>query len=248
MFTIHTLLKRGSSHKDFCEDFLCLHSDNEHIIGAIFDGCSSGKDSHFASVLYTKAMNKAYKSAIFAGNTPAEIIKSILKSTIAEVSQIKKNLELETNELLTTILLVVVDIKNELTEIVSIGDGFIMINGTDYLIDQDNRPDYASYYLDKLSDIEYFNYWFEQLDKFSATAINDISIASDGILTFQKNGILADTDKMNINPTDYLLKDTYLIKNRSMLRRKCNILKNKHSLENYDDISIIRIFRQNDNS
>jgi hypothetical protein len=42
---------------------------------------------------------------------------------------------------------------------------------------------------------------------------------------------------------DYLFKDEFLLKNKAMLGRKCNLLERKHGLVNGDDLGIIRLVK-----
>ncbi len=75
---------------------------------------------------------------------------------------------------------------------------------------------------------------------FALEEISDVTVATDGVESFQRMG--GSNESVNsIIPSEYLAKDNYLLHNKSMLARKCNILKTKHQLINQDDIALIRV-------
>jgi hypothetical protein len=58
----------------------------------------------------------------------------------------------------------------------------VCINGKITEFDRDNKPDYLAYHLH-----ENFDHWYESLQqKISFDRMSDVSIATDGILTFSK--------------------------------------------------------------
>jgi len=235
MMQIHHFVKRGTSHKDFCEDFVLLHNLNDFFfVGAVFDGCSSGKDSHFASTLYAKLLRKVAntfreeKSA-----SPADLLERLLYAFVQNLVETREALQLQLDELLSTMILMLYQKVEHQVEIISIGDGLISINGDHHEIDHDNQPDYLAYHMDGLQDQQVFASWFtNHPHRFSAKSPEDLSISSDGIFTYH-------TEKQNrpkeasepFDPTSYLLEDRYLIHNPSMLKRKSNILQKKGGLK-----------------
>lgn len=240
---IHTLLKRGESHKDFCEDFLFTYSLKEnYFIAGVFDGCSSGENSQFASNLFAKIFKKECSKLEFKKEKIElkNLMKELLRNSIIKINSIKKQLNLEIKELLTTIVLMIFDKEKDEIFAMVIGDGVISYNGEIEIFDQNNTPDYLAYNLEKLT-TEYYDLWFDEFDQSrNYTKIKDFSISSDGILSFIKNNF-DEKEKPHISPQDYLLKDNFLMKNKAMLSRKCNVLKNKYNLSNYDDLGIVRI-------
>ena len=242
---LHTLLKRGDAHKDFCEDFLFTYNLNEkYFIAGVFDGCSSGENSQFASNLFAKIFkSECFKIKIRDYRLDIkELMKDLLKNFIIQLDSIKKKLNLETKELLSTIILMIFDKKKNEIFTMTIGDGVISCNGELEIFDQNNTPNYLAYHLDKLT-TDYYDIWFAEFDQSRYfTDIKDFSISSDGILSFVNiSSNLEDNEKPCISPESYLLNDNFLIKNKAMLSRKFNILKNKHQLSNYDDLGIVRI-------
>ncbi len=239
---IHTLLKRGTIHKDFCEDFLLdFHLNKQYYLGAIFDGCSTGKDSHFASTLWSKIFIKSCENTDFNSGIE-ELHKSILYKSIIKLNEIKKLLSLNTNELLSTIIFMLIDKIENKARIIVIGDGFLNINGKKYDVDQSNTPDYLSYHISKLLNYDDFDKWYTKFEnKFDIPEIENLSIASDGILKFKRYGSENEINDKDFSEISFLVDDNYLINNKAMLSRKFNILKNKKKSETFDDLAIIRI-------
>ncbi len=240
---IHQLLKRGENHKDFCEDFLLSHDLNErYALYGVFDGCSSGVDSHFASTLFSKIFRAELEYLEPANyDTTKEALNRALLHAIESLAGIRDNLLLETDELLSTVILFLVDKIDMSGDIIVIGDGFLSINGENHKIDQNNEPDYLAYYLDQINTFEdYENYLLSHGIQFHVDKIVDVTLSTDGIHTFQQLND-KDYDKNAPYPLDYLIKDEYMATNKTMLSRKCNILRTKYGYTHMDDLGIIRI-------
>ena len=229
-------IRRGTLHKTFCEDFLIDEIINKkfRILG-VFDGCSSGIDSHFASALLGKIIISVTKKL---NQKSKEItLKKIIYRTSKHLKNTKKKLNLETNELLSTMILMLVDTEKETANIIAIGDGLLSINKQVTNIDQKNQPDYLAYYLDEINNYKNFEDYYNKQLIFSNIKIEDITISTDGIYTFQNS-------QSEINVIENLTKDLFLKDNIAMLSRKCNILKKKYNLKNADDLAIIRVINQ----
>jgi len=60
---IYSVLKLGQFHPIFCEDFTFHSQLNEDwVMIAVMDGCSSGINSHFTSTLFGKILKKSPKT------------------------------------------------------------------------------------------------------------------------------------------------------------------------------------------
>ena len=239
----YTLLKRGTAHSEFCEDFLFTTDINDtFFVGCIFDGCSGGDASHFASTLFAKVFREVCANIIIpeVEFTKENLIKKILFESFDKIKNMKKNLGFNTNDLLTTIIATVYEYNTNSAIIITAGDGFISINGNDIEIDQKNTPEYPAYFFDDINRLADFEKWYEQkTHKIAVKKVNDITISSDGILTYKKES--SKEIEHEKNPIEFLTKDTFLSKNILMLYRKYNILKNKSAMTHADDISLIRI-------
>lgn len=242
---IHTLIKRGTNHKDFCEDFLLTLDLNEkYSIYAVFDGCSSGIESHFASALHGKALKSVCKNLTDLENYEMDnLFQDILFRLILQIDEVKYSLNLITDEILATANILLLDKELMQARIICIGDGFVNVNGKVYNFDQDNRPDYLAYNIEKANKREKFDKWYENFQqRIVVKKVTDVSIASDGIFSFIKESVVENAVELTEEQVaDYLSVDKFLINNKAMLSRKCNILKSKHGMENFDDISMIRI-------
>ena len=104
-------------------------------------------------------------------------------------------------------------------------------------------PDYLAYHLDKINSEAEFNMWYMlHTREFYVENLMDVSISTDGADSFVQTRKDIDNDEL-INPIDYLFKDEFLLKNKAMLGRKCNMLERKHGLVNTDDLGIIRVVK-----
>jgi len=240
---VYQLIRKGEMHKDFCEDFLLAFELSErYSVYGVFDGCSTGADSHLASGLLAKVVRAEMECLVIE---EIESLKKLLSDTVlctmSTLRNIRNDLFLETNELLSTMILFVVDKITSKGEVLVFGDGFVAINGQSINVEQNNTPDYLAYYLDELENINDPESWLiEHSNSFSVDKITDVSVATDGVKSFQKADLSSESNSVPI-PSEYLTNDNFLLHNKSMLSRKCNILKTKHQLINQDDIALIRV-------
>ncbi len=240
---VYQLIRKGEMHKVFCEDFLLASKLNEqYAVYGVFDGCSSAVDSHFASALLAKIVRKEMQKLVNESvNSTSRLLSNTIYNTMSTLHNIRHDLELDTDELLSTMILLLVDNYSKSAQILAFGDGFISINGKTTNIDQNNTPDYIAYHLDEIETIDDFEKWLKgKTMQFEISAIQDVSISTDGINSFQKSEIIGEYYKQ-LSPSEYLSEDTFLVHNKSMLTRKYNILRTKHGLMNQDDIAMIRI-------
>jgi len=244
---VHKIIKRGLQHKDYCEDFLLYNElPNKHLLFAVFDGCSSGKDSFFASALLAKTLKKI-TSTVSSEPTEdlSEYFQKILYRWVVLLKETKQIIELETNEMLSTAIIFLLNMENKSGIAIALGDGLLLINNNFHEIQQNNTPDYIAYHFDEISDLQSFTNWYNrQLNIFQNQEVLEVSISTDGIFSFQKDYSLKPEINQTIENEDvikYLLQDNFLINNPAMLARKCNMLKNSYGIANYDDLGIIRI-------
>ncbi len=240
---VYTLLKRGTNHKDFCEDYLITVSINENIkLFGVFDGCSSGIDSHFASSLTGKIIkNEAKKIKGNNNKDISDILKKIIFKSFKKILKLKMKIGLNTNELLSTFIIYIFDKENNIGEIIVSGDGFISIDSKRIIIDKNNNPNYFIYKGVSIKE-DFVSVFNTEIEIFKISNPQDITISTDGIFSFTEQNISSEDEKKK-DHIDFLTEDTSLLKNTSMLYKKYNILKNKHGLINYDDLGMIRVLR-----
>lgn len=240
---VYQLIRKGEVHKDFCEDFLLSFDLGEkYAVYGVFDGCSTGVDSHMASALTAKVVKAEMECLALE---PIESLNKLLTDTIfntmSTLKNIRNDLFLETSELLSTIVLLVIDKNLNKAEVLVFGDGFLSINGLSINIEQDNTPDYMAYYLDEVDNIDDMAAWLvKHSRRFTIDSVKDVCLATDGVNSFQITDLTIETNERPV-PSDYLANDNFLLHNKSMLARKINILKNKYQLVNQDDIAFIRL-------
>lgn len=236
---IHTTLQIGEFHTNHCEDFLIVEdvADNEKLL-AVFDGCSSGKESVFASILFGKLLRNISKKEFhkdFIIKQKVDLktkLEAILEQFFKVLKTVKFYLDLDIYELLSTIILCVVDTRTKKAEIIVVGDGLVSIDGTLYDFENNDKPDYLAYHLQKP-----FQEWFNnQQQKISVSNFKDLSIATDGIFAFKnlKNKRLQKPENEII---DFLLHKEMT----NTLTGKIKVLKQQYDHMPTDDIAIIRL-------
>lgn len=240
---IHQFLKIGSSHQNHCEDYLI--SNNQHdkyYFATVFDGCSSGDESWFASAFFGKIILKAYKKNARNNYSNSNLLYNILHDFAFSLKKCIKDLNMDINQLLSTIIILIYNKNQDNGLVIAIGDGIIQINKNCYIIDQNNEPDYIAYHINKITDEQSFKKWFEKQNQiFKFSKLKNVAISTDGLQSYCK------TEKSNyekpseLEIINYYLSDNFLIDNKAMMARKSNILKLKHKIINYDDLGIIRV-------
>lgn len=240
----HQITRIGSFHLDYCEDYaVCIDLGKDRQLLAVMDGCTMGEESYFASALFGRLLRKIGKEAYYKEyiegrkTTVSDQIKSIVGSLFEEVILAKNLLHLEREELLTTVLLAVLDDEENQGEIVCIGDGVVCIDGSITEFNQDNQPDYLAYHLG-----EKFDDWYEGLrQKLRIEKFTDISLCTDGILTFADK----ESSKIREDQLDRIIKDLLLdrtdLKNENMFIKKMHRIEAEWGLINTDDVGIVRV-------
>lgn len=239
---LYTTLHIGEHHINNCEDYLLTAElGTGKFLCAVMDGCSMGTDSYFMSTLTGKILRKIAKELQFkefvekSSEPPSELLKSILKQLFDHLRNLKNTLQLERDEILSTLLIAIIDVTTKTGEFMCIGDGVICIDGQLYDFEQNNKPDYLGYHLN-----EDFEYWFaNQKQRISKHGIRSISLSTDGIFTFSKFDIGIYDEPGNI--IDFLLKDNTGSNSVNMLSQKMIEIKTNWGLKPTDDLAIIRV-------
>ncbi|WP_024771417.1 protein phosphatase 2C domain-containing protein [Aquimarina macrocephali] len=240
---IYKTLHIGEFHTNHCEDFLIEEQigTNEKLL-AVLDGCTMGTESVFASILFGKilrniAKNKFYEEFVTDNSIQLkDKLREVVKILIHETKLFKNQLGLEINELLSTLIIGIVETKESKAEFLTIGDGLICKDGELIEYEQDDKPDYLGYHLG-----DDFDSWFDsQEQKVSISNFKDLSICTDGIFTF-KNLENKSEQKPENEIIQYLLIDNKGEEFDNFLDRKIRVLKDKWSHLVTDDLAIIRI-------
>lgn len=241
---IFSLIKRSTNHPNFTEDFLFSFKLTDEIsVYAVMDGCSSAKDSHFASALYSKSFEKSCKMLPqmkeiiedfdIEGMEPEAIAEFVLNQLYDDLRKLKRLLFLKTEELLSTLVLLVYNSKTNIASIHVSGDGLFAINGEVTEIDQFNVPNFLAYHLNKKFEIILEN----EIQKWNFNEVSDVTISTDGIDKFRKN-IKSESEVKKLR--EHFLaakpkksKEDYLESQYKYFTKK--------GFVPYDDIGIIRI-------
>lgn len=233
----------GTFHTQHNEDaaLICDLSEDRILI-AVMDGCSMGTDSFFAATLIAKLLRKIAKAEYyktFITKQTAElnvVLKSVLCDLFAALKIQNNALDLANDELLSTLILGIVDISSRKAEIIAIGDGLISCNNTLTEYEQDNKPDYLGYHLN-----EDFETWFaQQTQRLSVENSTDLSISTDGIFTFKAFDNLVYPTISAPEIIDFLLHDKSDL-SPTMLLKKMVFLEKNYGIKPSDDLSVIRL-------
>jgi len=243
---IYSALQIGDYHQNNCEDHLFVGEYGKNkTLCAVMDGCTTALESQFASLLVGKILKKictekGYREFIeknIKPLTPEENLKLILKDLLNELRLIQNQLMMDQKELLTTLILLLFDKDQEKGIVLAIGDGFVNINGKITEFEQDNKPDYIGFHL--LEDFETF--YNSQKQKIEFNSLTDVSIATDGIFTFEK--LKRNESKEDIDVIPFLTIDKVNSEKEDMIALKLKKLEHEFGLKPTDDFSIIRILK-----
>lgn len=258
-YNIRTLITRGQD-KLRCEDDFLVYEEGDYIITAVFDGCSSGTDSHFASTLCKITLKNVLSRDLWNEfkylpedkdplyENDMIFLKSIIEEFICgDLNYALNELDLDVNtELLSTCVICMFNKIKHKCNIIFCGDGVCYIDGEVYAPHDENGN--SVYYFStcgfdkarsrkeqrKLLN-EYFDkYCFMVEDK---TVNETVAIASDGIDSFK--------DMYGINKVEEA-RDVFFKENRFstmnvMLKRLYNIFIKSNSCINQDDCTIVRL-------
>lgn len=229
---VRTLVKKGTDHPVYCEDDLFTFEKDELFIGAIFDGCSTGIKSHFASALHAKILKNVVLSITNSKSASGFLQYATLSVFIRELKKAIEYLQLDTLEVLST--MIICFIQDNKVDVYIIGDGCVKIDDRHFKYESEgNAPDYPAYHV---NDSILLGDYVKELH---TTFVKDVSICSDGIYSFKGPDLT--TDYFSV-VDEKLLQDVSLINSEAMLGRKYNML-TKQGLSNYDDISIVRFIK-----
>ena len=240
---IYSHLQMGDYHTNFCEDALLSISINNKIhLLAVMDGCSSGKESHFASTLIGKFLKKqaiqiSYREFSEGKSFSLKALqKIILEGLFQDLKHFKNRNHLEYIELLSTLILGIFNTERE-AEFIVVGDGLIHIDGLRFEFDQDDYLDYLAYHLD--GDFE--KWMGDQNQILSMDSFKDMTISSDGIFSFEKfnNQSYPEINEHDIQ--NYILLNGSGKESEKMLHKKVLHIEETYGLRPMDDLGILRV-------
>lgn len=244
---VRTLIAKGNSHELRCEDDLYTYEDENYIFTSVFDGCSSGKDSHFASTMFKKIISNIVPEFLIENIelTTANILSKLIIDFRVELQKIMDMLEINAfNEMLSTLCLCLYDKQESVCSVIICGDGVCSVDGETYT--KHDKYGESVYYITSVNGSDEdelrentLSYLID--DSFSLINVHvkkTVSISTDGIDSFvTSHGIKTDNE-----PRELFLNSELYANNRIMLKRIYNILlRRENKIINVDDLAIARI-------
>lgn len=219
---LSTLNVRGGTHNS-CEDSYFIRNSGDAIYGGVFDGCSTGRNSHWASKTF------AYMFDDIPAN-PCE--DDTLWRVWYKMWLITECLHLTEMEWLATCVLFYYDIEKKSLTVRVLGDGAYYVNHTEHEIDQNNQPDYFGYTLNHL--VLQVQKYFDRYPSVTYENVTNFKICSDGIKSFSRSQF-AKQEAKHPDPIALLFQEPDSL---NCLERRFNMLRNDQYTIN-DDLTII---------
>ena len=246
----YNLSKRGMDHDNNCEDSsLSIILPNGFVFNGVFDGCSSGKESHVASSL----MKRISLGCIFRilKNTNTRDTQLILYTLFCDMYSAlvefvhprlsNPNLSYsEPDEFLSTLILSITDMQNGKSSMLLCGDGLVYLDEDSIPKINVHNDDGTVMYLSTLirSGTDVKTCYREYSYGFTFDLKSGISLCTDGILTYR--------DKFGRNRTEDAVNSLIISRKYqncdNMLIRSSRILENSDDcIRHADDVSVSRL-------
>lgn len=233
----------GQFHTNHNEDYKVVSDIGENrIMIAVMDGCSMGTDAYFASTLIGKCLRKIAKDINyieFVTNKQKSLkinLEELTRQLFKNLIELNSQLDLKPDELLSTLILGVLDQKNKTGELLIVGDGVVCLNGEITEFQQDNKPDYLGYHLQ-----DDFKIWYEEnTQKMTLGNIHDLTISTDGIYTFKAFNTATYPSLSEDHILEMFFKNKVDVDNKQMLKNILHQIEEEHGLRPSDDITMIR--------
>ncbi|MEM6772263.1 MAG: protein phosphatase 2C domain-containing protein [Bacteroidota bacterium] len=241
MIIHHTQI--GSHHTNHNEDALVFADLTEHHqLLAVMDGCSMGTDSHFASTLVGKTLRKiAHQTNLrtFAESESPDtktLLRRVVEQLFTDLRTLSTSLDLQYDELLTTLVLAIVDQRGPQAEVIVIGDGLVACDEEILEFDQQNQPDYLGYHLRE----DFTDWWSRQDQRVRCADFLDLALATDGVLSFRPYSPDPFRPVSQEEITEFLLTGRDDGDPETLYRRKLLHVRDGFGLEPTDDLTVVR--------
>ncbi len=238
----YSATQRGLQHNVHCEDAaLVKQIGKNRWLAAVIDGDSNGQESHFASTLFAKILRRMgnefqyYEESDHSERSLKELQVVALMLLMEELEAFKDLLHLENQELMSTLVLLMVDSKACEAEIIVIGQGMVAIDGKVHCFQYNKKPDYLIYHLK-----DNFGSWYDaQTQRISIEKFSDITIATDGVYSFQLPEEKSVCDEAFLQ--DFLFRNKDGEDSATMMEDKLHRLEKEHKVLHKDDIALVRV-------
>ena len=211
-----------ANNKNNCEDKFVLVERDPFVVGGIFDGCSTGINSSWAS------QTLSYLVQLGIQQNKNILDDEFIVEMISQMSELSKSLNLTFAHFLSTCILFTYNKESKVFKIRTFGDCYYYLNDIEYIVDQNNTPDYLGYYLNNPTLTSF-------LLKYPILSYSDVDrfiVASDGI---EKINISQFLSPKHLDPLGILFHPP---SSSNYLQRMWNILKKEGYVVN-DDLTII---------
>ena len=233
----------GKHHLNHCQDSVGIYEiGSDRYVLLVCDGCSMGNDSHYVSELIQKiikfiAKEESYRElALSELRSLGEIRKVVLQKLFVRLQEIYQTTGSDKYDYLATVVLMIVDSASKQIVYTVIGDGVIAIDNQILEFDQQNKPDYIGYHLDKD-----FQEWYSTLNQQGEAKWNrSVSVATDGIMTLTDGYDNYASDDLLLEVTKDLLTSLDIFK-QNQIQNKIDKYHKDQSLAFNDDIAIARL-------
>lgn len=237
----------GEFHVNHNEDYLVIEdAGKSYKMIAVMDGCSSGTDSHFASTLIGKLLRKIAKQEAYREYVSKQkidiklILEKISLQLFEELGNLNRQLDLNSDEILSTLILGIIDTVKEEAEFIIVGDGFIHANGENTEFENDNKPDYIGYHLNMDKHL-----WYQtRTEKKSIDKLRDLTISTDGIHTFKNYDGKSYNGISQLEIMYEFFEDKSNVDNQNKLKKSLLKIKREHGLMPSDDLTMIRVINE----
>ncbi|OHX64048.1 protein phosphatase 2C domain-containing protein [Flammeovirga pacifica] len=186
---IEKFYKRGKSHEHHNEDAMYSATlNNDLVLMAVMDGCSSGEESQFAAALFAKILKKIVKGLPDQTDIHGEeLLQSyslfslgmhITRSFFVQLKSVQQHLNLSYSELASTLIISIINQRTQEVWYLLAGDGVIVIDDKVEVFDQNNYPNFICYHLGNT----YKEWVSDQVVIYEGNFKNFVTLATDGIL------------------------------------------------------------------
>jgi Protein phosphatase 2C len=237
----------GEFHTNHNEDYFVIHEIGEKkLLLAVMDGCTMGTDSYLAATIIGKLLRKIAKETHYKAfiqkndHHEQQILDETMQQLFAALKLTQQQLDLQSDELLSTVLLAILNTDTHSAATIAIGDGVIGCNGRIFEYEQGNKPDYIGYHLH-----ENFEAWYsQQTQRLTLHHIQDLSLATDGVFSFQKFDNHAYHTTSDAELVALLLIKTNYSDNENMLQKNLMDIAKTYGKKPSDDLTIVRVMNE----
>ena len=214
---LSTLNVRSQTHNS-CEDSILVKETDYYVYGGVFDGCSTGIKSHWASQTLAYIFNK------YGNPTLTNNLIAVRKDMVT----IMETLSINYMNMLSTCVLFFYDKREQTLDVRVFGDGYYYVNDVEYEVEQRNIPDYMAYHTETS---QRFRDFLEMYPATTYTDVHSFKICSDGIKSIS-------IDQFHESKRDPIATLFQPPTTSNFLQRMWNIL-HREKFTISDDLSII---------